>query len=220
MRTWNKRLVLGLAAAPLVMMAASAPPAQAAAASSAPAAAAGPSPDAGAGYGGGMGPGMMGGGGPGFAGRAWQRGAPGAAAPGWQRGGYAGYGPGMMRGYGYDPGMMGGYGGHAGYGGHGRCGAGAWGVQPQLTQAQRTRIEGIEKAMFRKQWALMESMHRLMFGAWKPAAGDRPDVDAIMKRATAMSNLRLQMLRNRLEASSAIEAVLTPQQRRSLDAAP
>ncbi len=114
---WNKRLALGLVAAPVMILGAAALPALAAGTASAPATTArsdayGP----GYGYGYGMGTGMMGGYGPGYAGGAWQRGAVGPHPRGWAHGGYGGYGgfgPGMMGGYGggygMGPGMMGGY---------------------------------------------------------------------------------------------------------------
>ncbi|WP_297907523.1 Spy/CpxP family protein refolding chaperone [Thiomonas sp.] len=230
---WNKRLALGLVAAPVMILGAAALPALAAGTASAPAAAT-QSDAYGPGYGYGMGPGMMGGYGPGYAGGAWQRGAVGPHARGWARGGYGsygGYGPGMMGGYGgFGPGMMEGYGGFgpgmmAGYGRYGGFGPGmmggfgaygGWGVNPKLTDAQRTKVVSIEKALFDKQWPLMQSMQKVMFEAWGQAAGDKFDVDAIMKRATALSDLRLQMLRNRLEAVRQMDAVLTPQQRESL----
>lgn len=236
---WNKRLALGLVAAPVMILGAAALPALAAGAASAPATTTqsdgyGP----GYGYGYGMGPGMMGGYGPNYAGGAWQGGDVGAHPRGWAHGGYGGYGgygPGMMGGYGgYGPGMMGGYGGGfgpammAGYGGYGMgpwmmggFGAyGGWGVNPQLSDAQRTKVVGIEKALFDKQWPLMQSMQKVMFESWGQAADGKLDVDAIMKRATALSQVRLQMLRNRLEAAKQIDAVLTPQQRDSIGDAP
>jgi Spy/CpxP family protein refolding chaperone len=180
-----------------MILGAAALPALAAGTASAPAAAT-QSDAYGPGYGYGMGPGMMGGYGPGYAGGAWQRGAVGPHARGWARGGYGSYG-------GFGPGMMGGFGAYGG-----------WGVNPKLTDAQRTKVVSIEKALFDKQWPLMQSMQKVMFEAWGQAAGDKFDVDAIMKRATALSDLRLQMLRNRLEAVRQMDAVLTPQQRESL----
>ena len=74
--------------------------------------------------------------------------------------------------------------------------------------------------MFDKQWPLMQSMQKVMFESWGQAADGKLDVDAIMKRATALSQVRLQMLRNRLEAAKQIDAVLTPQQRDSIGDAP
>ncbi len=216
---WNKRLALSLVAAPAMILGAAALPALAAGTASAPAAAT-PSDAWGPGSGYGMGPGMMGGYGPGYAGGAWQRGAVGSHPRGWARGGYGGYGPGMMGGYGgyggFGPGMMGGYGGYGPgtMGAYGACGG--WGVNPRLSDAQRTRVAGIEKALFDKQWPLMQSMHKLMLESWGQGAGGKLDVDAIMKRATALSTLRLQMLRNRLEAARQIDSVLTPQQRESV----
>ena len=234
---WKKRLALGLVAAPVVILGAAALPVMAAGTASAPATTA-QSDAYGPGYGYGMGPAMMGGYGPGYAGGAWQRGSAGAHPHPWAHGGYGGYGPSMMGGYGgyggFGPGMMAGYGGYggvgpgmmAGYGGYGPGmmggfgGYGGWGVNPQLSDAQRTKLVGIEKALFDKQWPLMQSMQKVMFESWGQAVGNKLDVDAIMKRATALSNVRLQMLRNRLEAARQIDAVLTPQQRDSLGDAP
>jgi Spy/CpxP family protein refolding chaperone len=122
---------------------------------------------------------------------------------------YGGYGPGMMGGYGMGPWMMGGFGGYGG-----------WGVNPQISDAQRTKVAGIEKALFDKQGPLMQSMQKVMFESSGQAVSSKLDIDAIMKRATALSNVRLQMLRNRLEAVKQIDAVLTPQQRESLGDAP
>ena len=112
---------------------------------------------------------------------------------------------GAYGGYGMGPWMMGGFGAYGG-----------WGVNPRLSDAQWTKVAGIEKALFDKQWPLMQSMHKVMFDSWGQTTGGKLDVDAIMKRATALSTLRLQMLRNRLEAAGQIDAVLTPQQRESL----
>ena len=249
----NKRLALGLVAAPVMIIGAAALPVLAAGTASAPATTA-QSDAYGPGYGYDMGPGMMGGYGPGYAGGAWQRGAVGARPRGWAHGGYGGYGgfgprmmggyggyggfgPGMMAGYGgyggVGPGMMAGYGGYGpgmmgGYGGYGMgpwmmggFGAyGGWGVNPQLSAAQRTKVVGIEKALFDKQWPLMQSMQKVMFESWGRAADGKLDVDAIMKRATTLSQVRLQMLRNHLEAAKQIDAVLTPQQRDSIGDAP
>ena len=158
---WNKRLALGLVAAPVMILGAAALPALAAGTASGPATTTQSD----------------------------------------------GYGPGY--GYGMGPAMMGGFGAYGG-----------WGVNPQLSDAQRTKLVGIEKALFEKQWPLMQSMQKVMFESWGQAVGSKLDVDAIMKRATALSNVRLQMLRNRLEAATQIDAVLTPQQRESLGDAP
>jgi Spy/CpxP family protein refolding chaperone len=128
-------------------------------------------------------------------------------------GGY-GYG----HGFGYGPGMMGGV-GPGGWGmGPGMMGFGfgAWGAGLDLSQAQVKKIDQIQKAMFDKQWPLMEAMHETMMqGAWA-APRAKLDVDAVMKRAKALSELRLQMLRNRLETQQQMQAVLTPKQREQL----
>ena len=213
-----QRAAWAIAAAPLLFAAAAATASvQAAPAASAAAAAPqgpGYGPGGGNGPGWGMGPGMMGGYGPGY-GHGF--------GPGYGRGYGGGYGPGMMGGacgYGYGPGMMGGFGpgawgmgpGMKGYG----FGFGGWGGGLDLSQAQVQKIDQIQKAMFDKQWPLMQAMHEtLMQGAWA-APGAKLDVDAVMKRAKALSDLRLQMLRNRLETLQQFQAVLTSKQREEL----
>ncbi len=229
-----------LAAAPLLFVAAATASVHAAPAASEPAATA---PGPGYGPGGGYGPGMMRGYGPGYGGGAYHRGGYG---PGWGPDGgcggaygpgYAhGYGPGMMGGgYGYGPGMMGGghgygpgmMGGGYGYGpgmrggwgmGPGMMGYGfgAWGEGLDLSQAQVRKIGDIQKALFDKQWPLMQAMHETMLQGFGAERGAKLDVDAVMKRAKALSDLRLQMLRNRLESLQQFQAVLTPKQRQEL----
>ena len=228
-----KRGACLLAAAPLLFAAALGTGAQAAQTSSEPAAAA-PGP----GYGPGYGPGMMGGYAGAYHRRAYGPGGPygHGYGPGYGAGygpcegrGYGpGYGPGMTGGgygygrmgggYGYGPGMMGGFGPEAwGMGPRGMgYGFGAWGDGLDLSQAQDKKIGEIQKALFDKQWPLMQAMHETMMqGAWS-APGARLDVDAVMKRAKALSDIRLQMLRNRLESLQQFQAVLTPKQRKEL----
>lgn len=176
------------------------------------------------------GPGMMGGYGPGRAGygpgtgyhRGWRggydQGSPaggcGDGAP-WTRGGGYGMGPWMMGGgyggFGWGSGMMGG-----GY----RMGPGVWrhGAGPGLglTDAQQKKIDAIEDAQFKKQWALMPQMHAAMLASRRNFETGKINVDAAMKSAKAMEDLRLQMLRNHLETIQQIDAVLTPAQRAKL----
>ncbi len=149
-----------------------------------------------AGFGGGYGPGMMGGFG-------------GCYGPSMMAGFGGGYGPGMMGGFGggYGPGMMAGFGG--GYGpGSWMVGSTRGAYGSALSDAQIKSIRAIEKATFDRQWALAEKVQDLAFANGPTGIGSRIDVDALMKQATALSNLRLQMLRNRLEAQQRIEAVL------------
>ena len=164
------------------------------------------------GYGGyGMGPGMMGGyGGYGM-------------GPG-MMGGYGGYGmgPGMMGGYGgygMAPGMMGGYGGYGmgpgmmgGYGGYGPAVAGVL----DLTDQQQRKIEDIQENLGKQQWGLMQSMHSQMLALPQAYDQENLDVDAIMKTQKALSDTRLQMLRNNLEAQKQIEGVLTAEQKKRI----
>src|SRR5574337_481730 len=125
------------------------------------------------------------------------------------------YGRGYGPGHGMGPGMMGGWGG--GYGGWGMGpgmmgGYGAWGRGPRPSDAQLQKIDAIEKALLDKQWPLMRSAQQTMIDSWS-AGESRLDIDAVMKRATTLSNLHLQMLRNRLEAQQQIDAVLATEQR-------
>ena len=162
------------------------------------------------------GPGMMGGGG-GDHGPCMMAGFGGGYGPGMMAGFGGGYGPGMMGGFGggYGPGMMGGFGAGYGPGMMAGFGGGSWMVgsnrgaySSALNDAQVKRIRAIEKATFDRQWALAAKMHDLAFVNVPASGGSRIDVDALMKQATALSNLRLQMLRNRLEAQQKIDAVL------------
>ena len=161
------------------------------------------------GYGGyGMGPGMMGGyGGYGM-------------GPG-MMGGYGGYGmgPGMMGGYGgygMGPGMMGGYGGYGmGRGMMGGYGPAMAGVL-DLTDQQQRKIEDIQENLGKQQWGLMQSMHSQMSALPRQSDQQNLDVDAIMKAQKALSDTRLQMMRNALEAQKKLEGVLTPEQKKRI----
>lgn len=129
----------------------------------------------------GMGPGMMGGYGPG--------------------GGY-GYGPGMMGGYGpggygMGPGMMGGY--------------GPGDSNPlKLSDEQRTKVADIQDDLWRKQWALMSSMHELRFRSQRAEAPNDAEARKIYQ---ATADLRKQMFENSLDARKRVDAVLTKEQR-------
>lgn len=188
-----------------------------------------------------MGPGMMNGSGPwgnapgrgGYGpGAGYHRGGPGAygggspgrgfanGAPWMMGGGYGGYGmgPGMMGGgyggYGMGSGMMGG--GYGGYGMGPRMWAYGAGSVLALNDAQQKKIEAIEDAQFKKQWALMPQMRAAIEESWRNFEAGKIDVDAAMKAAKAMEDVRLQMLRNHLETIKQIDAVLTPEQRAKL----
>ena len=143
----------------------------------------------GGGWGGG--PGMMGG---------W--------GGGW--GGGPGMGGGWGGGWGGGPGMMGGWGG--GWGGWHHAGL----AQLKLSDTQVDRIEAIAHAQSDKQWALMTRLHQLMWSAPRHEVRTKADVDAMMKIAKEVSDLRLQMMRNRLETRLQVDAVLTQEQQRQL----
>ena len=233
-------VVLGAGA--LAMPAQAAGMAGTASAASEPAPGYGPGYGPGPGYGAGgrMGPGYGAGAGAGMRGGPAR---PGGWGPG---AGYAqGYGPcgggsggGWGGGWGGGPGRMGGWsgGGGGGWGGGpGRMGgwSGGWGGGPgmmgggggwhhpawaelQLSQAQIHKIEAIERTQSDKQWGLMTKLHQLMWSAPHAPASGKPDIDAIMKIARQAADLRLQMMRNRLETRVQVDAVLTEQQRQEL----
>lgn len=123
-------------------------------------------------------------------------------------------------------GMMGGaYGGSAmGFGmmGGGCGGYGMWGGGPGfaaaigLTDAQKKKIQTVEDAKAKKQWALMTTMHDEMLSARQTFDSDDINVDAVMKAAKSLEDARLEMLRNRLEAGKQIRGVLTKEQQQKL----
>lgn len=170
-----------------------------------------------------MGPGMMGGQGPGY--------GPGARGygPGHGPGGRGawvddddgGWGMmGMMGGYGMGPGMMGGRGWSMGPGMMGGMGMMGPGLGPiarlDLDGGQRAQVLKIEDDLRRRNWDVMGKMQdemAKMRDAWWSGKRDRAAILAAYKR---MSDLRLTMLENSLDARDRAEALLTPQQRDQL----
>ncbi len=158
------------------------------------------------GYGGyGMGPGMMGGyGGYGM-------------GPG-MMGGYGGYGmgPGMMGGYGgygMGSGMMGGYGGYGmGYGMMGGYGAYALG----LSADQRSKMAGIWNDSVNKAWPIMGQLREQNFRFAQLMSESNPDRAAVNKVYSRISELRKQLLDQRLDARQKVMEVLTAEQRKKL----
>ncbi|MEZ5645153.1 MAG: periplasmic heavy metal sensor [Burkholderiaceae bacterium] len=151
--------------------------------------------------GGNWGPGMMGG---------WGYGGMG---PGMMGGwGYGGMGPGMMGGWGYGgmgPGMMGGW-GNGGMG-PGMMG-GAWFV-PDLSEQQRGKINQIQADLHQKNWDLMGRMVEEQNRMQSLLDADRPDKSAVGKSSMQLADLQRQMLENGIEARSAMDAVLTKEQK-------
>ena len=163
------------------------------------------------GPGGGYGPGMM---------RGYGRGGYGMGPGMWGYGPGYGMGPGMMGGYGpggygMGPGMMGGY----GSGGYGMGPGMMWGYGPggdnplKLSDEQRRKISDIQEESWRKQWALMRSMHELQFRG----EGTEPPNDAEARKLyQASADLRKQMFENSLDVRKRIDAVLTKEQREQM----
>ncbi len=178
-----------------------------------PAAGSGPGPGAG------PSPGMMQGYG----------GGPGARGGCDEERGY-GRGPGMMRGYGEGPGALGGGRGMMrGYGeGPGAWGGGPgmmreWGASPggpfsrlDLTADQQQKIAGIHEDMRRKTWDTMGQLHSEQFKLRHLYAADKPDPNAIADQQKKIDDLRLTMLKARVETANQIRAVLTKEQRERL----
>lgn len=171
----------------------------------------------GSGYGPGYGP-MMGGAYGYGMGPDYGMGYYGGYSHGW--GGHSG----MMGGYGagYGPGMMyGGYGNGMGYGPGMMWGAYGWGPETAgalgLSESQQKQIREIQERLGKRQWGLMQAMHGQMRHLWRSYYGKGEDIDAIIKARRTMFDMRLQMLRNRLEAQKQIRAVLTEAQRKQLD---
>lgn len=135
-------------------------------------------------------------------------GGPREMGPGMMWGGHPHMGPGMMggyRGYGMGPGMMmGGYGLGAIY-------------RLDLSDDQRRQLAKIDDELRRKNWDLMgkmqDEMARLRDATW---AADKRDRNAILAASKRMSELRLQMLENRLDAEDRGEALLTAPQKEQL----
>jgi len=152
--------------------------------------------------------------------------------------GYGG-GPGMMGGYGGGPGMMGGYGGGAGmmYGQGGGPGArgggpgmmGGWGGGPGwgrgpgsglaqlgLSADQEEKIAAIREDMRRKTWDTRGQMHSEQFKLRNLYMADTPDPNAIADQQKKIDDLRLTMIKARVEAGNQMRAVLTKEQRERL----
>lgn len=157
-----------------------------------------------------MGPSTMGGQGPGYGPGA--RGYGPGHLPG-RRGAWVdddgGWGMmGMMGGYGMGPGMM---------GGMGMMGLGLGPIaRLDLDDSQRAQVLKIDDDLRRKNWDVMGKMQdemAKMRDAWWSGKRDRAAILAAYKR---MSDLRLTMLENSLDARDRAEAQLTPQQRDQL----
>jgi len=152
-------------------------------------------------HGWGMGPGMDGWGmGPGMGG--WGMG-PGMG--GW------GMGPGMG-GWGMGPGM-GGWGMGTGLGGYGLGGIGLLDLSP----AQRTKINAIADDLRKRQWALLGEIQDDEAKLRDLSSQPEPDPKSVGSVYVHMSKLRQQMIEARAGAIDQARAVLTPEQRSTLD---
>lgn len=143
------------------------------------------------------GPGMMGGTGPGY-GPYWRG----------ERDDDGGWGRMSGGGWGMGPGMM---------GGMGMMGLGLGPIaRLDLSDAQRQQVRKIDDGLRHKNWEVMGKMEDEMIklrDAWWASKGDRAGIIAAYKR---VSDLRLSMVENALDARDQAEALLTPQQREQL----
>lgn len=153
------------------------------------------------------GPGMMGGGGGGY-------------GPG-MTGGGPGYGPGMMGGGpGYGPGR--GYGPGAGYGPRGGGFGPGGGYSPgaamleslKLSDEQRDKIQALQEENRQRNWAAMGQMRTEMFKLRRMFSADKVDANAVAEQQKKIDELRLQVLKSRVESHNQVEALLTPEQRK------
>ena len=131
-----------------------------------------------------------------------------------QQGPGYGYGHGMMGGRGpgdgYGHGMMGGYGPGWGNGGYG---PGAGLAALKLTDEQSEKIARIQEESRSKNWNTMGQMRSEMFKLRQMYFGDKLDSNAISEQQRKVDELRLQMLKSRVETRNQVAALLTPEQR-------
>jgi len=154
-----------------------------------------------------MGPGMMGGYGAGTRGYGPGHGPGGRGA--WADSDEGGCGMvGMMGGYGAGPGMM---------GGMGMMGLGLGPIaRLDLDDNQRAQVLKIDDDLRRKNWDVMGKMQDEMAKLRDAWWSDKRDRAAILAAYRRMSDLRLTMLENSLDARDRAEAQLTSQQRDQL----
>lgn len=123
------------------------------------------------------------------------------------------YGHGMMNGYG--PGMMG-----PGMMGPGMMGPGmmgGWSYPADLSADQRAKMADVQQEFQKKQWALMQQMHNLMWSSNAPAtAGSAFDEQTARKNYETSATLHKAMFENSVEFRKRVDAVLTPQQREEM----
>jgi Spy/CpxP family protein refolding chaperone len=123
----------------------------------------------------------------------------------------------LAQGYGYGPGMMGGYGPMGPGMGPEMMGPGmmgGWGYPADLSADQRSKIAELRQEFQKKQWALMQQLHTLMWSANAPGtAGGAFDEQAARKNYDGSAALHKQMFENAIDFRKRMDAVLTPQQR-------
>ncbi|HTS79304.1 MAG TPA: periplasmic heavy metal sensor [Myxococcaceae bacterium] len=135
--------------------------------------------------------------------------APQVASPGPKHG--WGMGPGMD-GWGMGPGM-GGWGMGTGLGGYGLGGIGLLDLSP----AQRTKINAIADDLRKRQWALLGEIQDDEAKLRDLSSQPEPDPKSVGSVYVHMSKLRQQMIEARAGAIDQARAVLTPEQRSTLD---
>jgi len=86
----------------------------------------------------------------------------------------------------------------------------------KLNDDQRKKIYNIQRDMRKKQWDLMEQMHTTMTKVYPLMNADKRDTKAILSAFEPMFQMRKQMLTIQIETANRIDAVLSPEQRKSL----
>ena len=118
-----------------------------------------------------------------------------------------GYGPGMMGG-----GMMGGYGGAGMMRGGAGSGYGALAI-PDLSDEQREKIARIQEDSRAKNWSAMGQMRSEQFKLRQMYLADKVDPAEFTEQQRKVDEIRLGMLKSRIEGRNQIDALLTKEQK-------
>jgi Spy/CpxP family protein refolding chaperone len=127
-----------------------------------------------------------------------------------------GMGPGMMGGYGMGPGMMGGYG--PGYGMGPTMMGEFWSQKLNLTDEQQDEIDKIMNETRRTHWAIMGKFMDDRAKLRDLYQAPQRDEAAIERTYQEMAGLRQRMVDTASDAHHRMDAVLTPEQHRQVDA--
>jgi len=87
----------------------------------------------------------------------------------------------------------------------------------KLSSEQREKIYAIQREMRKKQWDLMEQMQAVMTKVYPLMNADKRDTKAILAAFEPSFKLHRQMLEIQIETANRIDAVLTPEQRKTIN---